>query len=166
MQHLLRRPSPARAAGVAVSAVLLLGVGACGDGAVHVDGFDSSAADRAACATLIASVPANVGNQRRHTTSGSPYAAAWGDPAIVLRCGVGTPAEFTRFSACQRVNGVDWFAPDRMFTDQSSDVLLTTIGRSPRVEVLVPARYRPPLATMVDLAPTILAHTREMAPCS
>jgi hypothetical protein len=166
VQHLLRRPSPVGVAGVVVSAALLLGVTSCGGGAVHVDPFDSPAADRGACVKLIAAVPARVGNQRRRTTSGSPYAAAWGDPAIVLRCGVGAPAGFTPFSACQRVNGVDWFAPDSMFIDQGSDVLLTTIGRAPRVEVLVPARYRPPLATMVDLAPVITAHTRELAPCS
>lgn len=166
MQHLLRRPSPTRVAGVAVSALLLLGVSACGDGTVHVDPFESSAANRSACATLIGALPTHVSGKLRRTTSGSPYAAAWGNPAIVLRCGVGRPAGFTRFAACQRINGVDWFAPDSLYVDQSADALLTTIGRSPSVEVLVPARDRPPLATLVDLASVVAGHTREVAPCS
>lgn len=166
MQHRLRRPSPSRVAGVVVSAALLLGVSGCGDGTVHVDTFDAPAADRAACATLIGAVPSHVSGKLRRTTSGSPYAAAWGNPAIVLRCGVGRPAGFTKFAACQRINGVDWFAPDSAYVDQGSDAVLTTIGRSPAVEVRVPARDRPPLATLVDLASVILAHTREVEPCS
>lgn len=165
VQHRLRRPLPTRVAGVAVSGVLLLAATSCGDGSVHVNPFDSSTADRSACQALIAALPTRVSDQPTHATSGSPYAAAWGDPAIVLRCGVGTPAEFTKFSACQRVNGVDWFAPESAYSDQRADVVLTTIGRAPRVDVLVPASDRPPVATLVDLATAIKAHTREVAPC-
>jgi hypothetical protein len=31
------------------------------------------------------------GQQRRDVEPAGPLAAAWGDPAIVLRCGVGPP---------------------------------------------------------------------------
>ena len=46
----------------------------------------------------------------------SATAAAWGDPAIVLRCGVGEPASFDQFSTCQIVNGVAWYIPDEQIT--------------------------------------------------
>ena len=103
----------------------------------------------------MAALPAHVSDQSRRHTSGSPLGAAWGDPAIVLRCGVGAPEGYEPGSPCQRVNGVDWFVPEDQIEDQGSDVLLTTIGRSPAVEVAVPSDYRPPNAVMVDLADAI-----------
>ena len=51
-------------------------------------------------------------------------------------------------------------------TDQGRDVVMTTIERSPRVEVVVPAEYRPPAAVMVDLAEAIKQHTRLVKRCS
>jgi len=147
---------------VAVAALLA----GCGDGSVDVDSFKVSASGHQACPALIGSLPSRVAGQPRRHTSGSTYAAAWGKDAIVLRCGVGRPKNYDRFAACQRANGVDWFVPESIIEDQSADVVMTTIGRSPAVEVRVPARYRPATAPMVDLAKVIKAHTREVAPCS
>ena len=111
-------------------------------------------------------VPHRVSERARRETKGSPLGAAWGDPAIVLRCGVGTPEGYEPSSPCQRVNGVDWFVPEDQLDDQGSDVLLTTIGRKPAVEVEVPSDYRPPDAVMVDLADAIKEHTEVVEPCS
>ena len=61
---------------------------------------------------------------------------AWGDPAVVARCGV-TPLGPTTLD-CIEVSGVDWVAEPL-----SDGVRFTTYGRSPAVEVLVPAAYRP-----------------------
>lgn len=154
-------------AGAVVSAALALVVAGCGNdgGPVEVRKYDVPAAARNACTTLLAALPAQVADQPRRATKGSPYAAAWGDRAIVLRCGVGTPREFDKFSACQRANGVDWFVPDRVIDDQRADVLMTTIGRTPALEVLVPASYRPSTAAMIDLAATIKKHTKVVQPC-
>ncbi len=91
--------------------------------------------------------------------------AAWGDPPIVLRCGVGTPPDYELFSACQRVAGVDWYAPEDQIADQGTEVVLTTIGRSPAVEVTVPAELRPPDGVLVDLAPALRARSRVTEPC-
>ena len=107
-----------------------------------------------------------MADQERRKTGGNPLGAAWGDPPIVLRCGVPRPAGQDRFAACQTVNGLDWFAPESASTDQAADVVLTTIGREPRVEVVVPAEQRPPDATMVDLAHAIEQHTRKVGGCS
>jgi hypothetical protein len=149
-----------------VAGVVTLAALVAGCGTVDVPASSATSADRAACRGLVAALPDRVSDQERRETSGNPLGAAWGDPAIVLRCGVRRPADQDQFAACQTVDGIDWFAPESASTDQSSDVVLTTIGREPRVEVVVPAELRPPAATMVDLAATIERHTRKVAGCS
>lgn len=150
-------------AGVVVcTAGLLAG---CGSDDVDVDGFQVTAAGQEACPGFLDSLPEHVSDQTRRTVTGSASAAAWGDPAIVLRCGVGRPDGFDRSSTCQSANGVDWFVPEEQIENQSADVLMTTIGRSPRVEVRLPADYRPPVAAMVDLGELIKAHTTVTGTC-
>jgi hypothetical protein len=151
-------------AGVVVLMVLAVLLTGCG--AVHVDDTDVSGAARRACTALIEDVPHRVYERARRDTEGNPLGAAWGDPAIVLRCGVGTPDGYTPASPCQRADGVDWFVPEEALTDQDEDVVMTTIGRVPAIEVVVPAEYRPPAATMVDLAEDIKQHTKVVSPCS
>jgi hypothetical protein len=151
---------------LAASSLLLAGtLSGCGDGSAHVSSFHTPKSDRAACRALLTALPAKVDGKSARTTSGSRYAAAWGHPAIVLRCGVGVSVEFNKFSACQRADGVDWFIPDSDYKDQQSDAVLTTVGRSPRLDLLIPGSDRPPLAAMVDLAAAIKAHTRALSPC-
>jgi hypothetical protein len=149
-----------------VAGVVALVTVLAGCGAVRLPDPDVSAADRRACTSLVDDVPHRVSERARRETKGSPLGAAWGDPAIVLRCGVGTPKGYTAVSPCQRVNGVDWFVPEEQVADQDEDVVLTTIGRKPNVEVVVPAEYRPPDATMVDVADAIKEHTKVVAACS
>ena len=136
-----------------------------GCGAVRLDDAHVSAADRRACKALVAATPHRVSEKSRRETTGGDLGAAWGDPAIVLRCGVGTPDGYHPGDPCQRVNGVDWFAPGNQIADQAEDVTLTTIGRKPNVEVDVPADYRPPTAAMVDLAGVIKKRTKVVEPC-
>lgn len=153
-------------AGVVVLAALL---GACGHGeTVAVDRFEVSATGRTQCRALLEALPDRLADQSRRTVTKGAYAAAWGDPAIVLRCGVGRPKDFDKFSECQRADGVDWFVPDSVIDDQSADAVMTTIGRDPAVEVRLPAHYRPTgsAAVMVDLAPVLKAHTRVTTPCT
>jgi hypothetical protein len=122
-------------------------------------------ADAEACADLVAALPDAVSDQpRRQVDPEDEYGAAWGDPAIVLRCGVPRPDGFDRFSTCQEANGVGWFVPEEQF-DQGVDVLMTTIGFEQNVEVLLPASYRPPAAAMVDVAAAIKDSIREVKPC-
>ena len=140
----------------------------CGGDDVHVDRFTVSTAGQTGCRALLDAMPDHVAGESARTVTGSAYAAAWGDPAIVLRCGVGKPDGFDKVSQCQRANGVDWFVPESTIGDLSADVVMTTIGRSPAIEVLLPAHYRPEgsAAVMVDLATTIKAHTIETTPCT
>jgi len=133
---------------------------------VDVPDTDVPAAERTACAALVDALPASVSDQERRQTKGNPIGAAWGDPAIVLRCGVGKPANYDPRVGCQTVNDMDWYIPEPGMNDQQADVVMTTYGRVPAVEVVLPAEYRPPVAAMVDLAGTIEKHTRLVKKCS
>lgn len=140
-------------------------LGGCGDGAVEVAHYPVSRDGRQDCPGLVHALPRHVSDQVRRPVKGSSYAAAWGDPPIVLRCGVGRPRGFDRFSACQTADGIDWFVPDAAFQDQQADVVMTTLYRRPAVEVRLPAEYRPPVAAMVDLSRTIKQHTKVLGHC-
>ncbi len=121
-------------------------------------------AQAAACTSLVDDLPELVGDQERRTVE-TPYAAAWGDPAIVLRCGVPQPEDFDALSSCQITDGVAWFVPEEQITGQAEDVVMTTIGREPGVEVSIPSEYFPPAGTMVDLAETLKQHTERVERC-
>ncbi len=133
---------------------------------VEVPDTDVPAAQQKACASLVKALPDSVSDQDRRETKGNPLGAAWGDPPIVLRCGVGKPAHYDPLVGCQTVNGMDWFVPEEGMNDQSVDVVMTTYGRVPAVEVTLPAQYRPPVAAMVDLADVVQEHTRVVKKCS
>lgn len=107
-------------------------------------------------------LPDSLADQPRRKVEDNPRGAAWGDPAITLRCGVTMPASFSRFSACQTVNDIDWYVPEKAIEDQNSDVVMTSIGRRPIVEVHVPAQLRPPASAMVDAGKILAAHTRAL----
>ena len=160
-----RRPPSPRPGAVACLLVLLVASAGCSN-AVTVDSPAVSGAQAHACSALVRDLPKGVADQqRRHVDAGDGYAAAWGDPAIELRCGVPRPAGFDKFSACQRVNGVDWFVPESQQTGKPTDITMTTVGRVPRVEVRLPEDYWPPANAMADLAQTMKAHLREEKPC-
>jgi hypothetical protein len=158
-----RRPSPL-GLGVVACSVLLL-TSSC-SGTLRVAAPELTGAHARACAALLRALPARVADQaEREVQTGGGYAAAWGDPAIELRCGVPKPAGFDRFSTCQEANGVGWFIPDKQQTGRPVAVTMTTIGRAEYVEVRIPADYFPPPATMVDLAPAIKRTIRDVRPC-
>jgi hypothetical protein len=149
--------------------VLCLPAACSGESVVSVEGVtgnDLSAADAVACGRLRDALPEVVdGLQRRAVAPRGSYAAAWGESPVVLRCGVPEPAEFDDYSSCQITNGVAWFIPDEQITGEPVDITMTTVGRSPVVEVRLPAAHFPPANAMVDLAPAIKQTTRKTSTC-
>lgn len=94
-------------------------------------------------------LPATVdGRKRRATDPASVRVAAWGDPAVVLRCGVPRPRQLAPTSEVVEVNGVAWFL------EPGSAYVFTTVGRVANVEVRVPSSVERSAATapLVDLA--------------
>ena len=138
----------------------------CGRGPVEVDTPELSASADRTCAALLKSLPATVdGAERREVEPARAAAAAWGDPAIVLRCGVAMPKEFDRFATCQETNGVGWFIPEEQVTGEPRSITMTTIGRDVNVQVTLPPEHWPPANAMVDLARAIKQTTQQKAPC-
>ncbi len=151
---------------MACLALTSLFVASCGGGPVEVDTPELTGATEQACADLKKELPATVdGADRRAVEPSDAPAAAWGDPAIVLRCGVAMPKAFDKFSACQETNGIGWFIPEEQMTGAPASVTMTTIGRDVNVEVTLPAEHWPPANAMVDLARAIKKTTTETAPC-
>lgn len=92
-------------------------------------------ATQPACATV--AWPATVGGLPRTPTDPvAPSVAAWGDPAVIARCGL--PAQPPTTEACVTVNGVDWVVRD--LTDGTAAI---TYGREPALEVLAPQAHGP-----------------------
>ena len=145
-------------AGIVVVAGL---VAACSAGPVEVTATSPSGAAARECAALVAALPDVVADQERRDVSPEDApAAAWGEPPIVLRCGVPKPAGLRPESPCFVVNDVGWFAdeePDR--------VVFTTIGRSTYVEMVVPNEYSPQANALPPVAAAIQAATSELRPC-
>ncbi|MFI5957284.1 DUF3515 family protein [Cryptosporangium sp. NPDC051539] len=92
------------------------------------------------CRALLANLPTTLGNHASRPVSpktASERAAAWGDPAIVLRCGVGEPAT-TVGSAGQvlAINGVSW-----LVTEGNKVTFLRALDLSVAIDVRLPAPY-------------------------
>jgi hypothetical protein len=149
----------------------LLALAACtqdpgSTGPVSMGSPDVTGAAREACRSLVDVLPDELaGQERRKIDPQAALGAAWGDPAIVLRCGVGKPDGLTKFSGCEEVNGVGWYVPDEQVADASAGLTLTTIGLAPAVEVRIPGTYRPPNDALVELAGPIKKHLKLVKPC-
>ena len=107
------------------------------------------------CARLHRQLPDDLdGHDRRDTSPASRRTAAWGDPALVLRCGVTRPPGLTATSEVLEVDEVEWFLAER-----PGAYVFTTAGRTTYVELRVPRSTPRDRATapLVDLAPAITA---------
>jgi len=136
--------------------VLLLALAGCGSGSdLPKPGPDAGSA---LCTALLKRLPEQVLDRRR-TSLDVTGAAAWGDPAIVLRCGVPAPGPSGN---CLVINGQEW-----IFTETKDVFRFVTHDRSPAVEVTFPTsinRTTVPGA-FVDLGPAVkpLPETKAIA---
>jgi hypothetical protein len=85
-------------------------------------------ANNPACAAVSVLLPDSVAGLDRVMTD-AQATGAWGDPTIVLRCGVEPPAPSEL--VCTTIGGVDWLVLDQEEERQR----LVTYGREPAVEV-------------------------------
>lgn len=145
------RPTTRRVALAALGAALVGSALAGCQQALHVDPPALSGSTAYICSSLHARLPDEVDG---HTVTAldprSPYTAGWGQPTIVWRCGVPTPAELTPTSQTIVVDGVQWF-PQKL----TDGYLFTTVGRSVNIDVSVPSAYSPEADVLVDLSPSI-----------
>ncbi|HEY6796305.1 MAG TPA: DUF3515 family protein [Kineosporiaceae bacterium] len=113
-------------AGTILAAVALTGCGpASGDQVVA-----APQAGTPACAAALAAAPATVLGRPRSPLP-VPGTVAWGEPPIVVRCGL--PEQRPTTKRCLSVDDVDW-----VVDDVGDPLVFTAYGRAPTVEVRVP----------------------------
>jgi hypothetical protein len=129
----------------------------CGFGPAGIEPHQTTPGSEAPCAALISDVPDGVSDAVRRDVRGDvPAVAGWGDPVIVLRCGVGPPPEYEPDALLTEIDGVAWLS-----IDGEGGMFFATVDRDPIVEVAVPSAYEPEFDVLADLAPAILAHIPE-----
>ena len=108
------------------------------------------------CRALHAELPHKVNGLSRHDLKPrSDLTAGWGNPAIVLRCGVPRPAIDSDVNAdAVEVDGVTWSVDRR----QDGSARLTTTLRKAYVEVTLPKKRAVDIYPLTDLA-TAVKHT-------
>jgi hypothetical protein len=90
----------------------------------------------ASCPALMSTLPLELAGQpSRRVQSDSPYAYAWGDPAVVLICGVDRPAGYVAGASAIQINGVQWYVD----TTDPDTTVWTTIDRPVYVQISLPA---------------------------
>lgn len=102
------------------------------------------------CTKVISSLPGELLSQGRRPitdSSISSLVAAWGDPVIVVKCGITVPVDAQLAPDIVTVNNIDWRYEElsngtRFFSDS-----LTTV-----IEIDVPKKYVNPTDVLVDLA--------------
>lgn len=132
-----------------VAATLLVALTGCSRGlAVPLPDPLPEGAGAYTCASFKSKLPDEVVSQTVTATDPrSSFVSAWGDPAIVVRCGVPTPSALEPTSQLVTIDGVDWL-PEQL----EQGVLFTTVGRELNVEVSVPNAYAPEADALVDIS--------------
>ncbi len=88
------------------------------------------------CPAVMRTLPLELaGEQSRPVDSDSPFAYAWGEPPVVLVCGVDRPAGWVVGASAIQINGVQWHVD----TSDPDTTVWTTVDRPVYVEVSLPA---------------------------
>ena len=105
-----------------------------------------------------------------HTTPDTPFVVAWGDPPVILRCGVGRPAALHPGSSAQLLSATGSAGPYFAVTRSGDDEVWTVVDRAVYIAIAVPARYAsspvPPLARAISAALPPVCTTDYTAPLS
>jgi hypothetical protein len=120
--------------------------------AVTVAAPPSDASAVAPCTKVLEQLPTSLSDLPArvvHPQPDSPFVVAWGDPPIVLRCGVARPAGLHASSSADTItsDGVVFLVGDQT----NGDNAFTAVDRDVYVEVTVPTSYdQPPLGPLAD----------------
>ncbi len=118
-------------------------------------------AQAAACTKVLAQLPVKLGALAPrivHPSPPTPFVVAWGNPAVVLRCGEAKPASLRPGSSTQFFqNGTAADGPYFDVTKGDGGNVFTTVDRAAYVAVVVPRQYQgatvvPPLSDAIAKA--------------
>lgn len=126
----------------------------------------------APCAKVLEQLPVQLGKlQPRvvHTRPDSPFVVAWGDPAVVLSCGVDRPKDLTPGSSAEFVTAGPDTGPFYDVTRAGSANVFTTVDRQPYISIVVPSAYQgsavlPPLSQAIAQALPAVCSTDPNSP--
>lgn len=125
------------------------------------DGVGQPGADTASCQALMPALPDRLAGAARRTLQGQVAAvAAWGDPAVVLRCGIESPQELTCSAALVQVNGVSWLQLSEAGLDSSTYI---AADRAVRIAVTVPTNSG--TGAIGEISTVVGAKLPARAPC-
>ncbi|MFH8338164.1 DUF3515 domain-containing protein [Streptomyces sp. AM6-12] len=162
--NFFRHRPPALLAALAASVSLLAVAGCTADDGAAVAVPRPDAKTAPLCRSLHTVLPATVdGRRRADPEPRSVYTAGWGNPAIILRCGIVRPPKMIDPKVAQGedpdaiaggVNGVDWL----MEKQGDGTWHFTTAGRKAYVQVTLPKKLSGPddsAQVLEDLAPAV-----------
>ena len=90
----------------------------------------------ASCPALMKTLPIELsGEPSRRVKSDTPFAYAWGDPPVVLVCGVDRPAGYVVGASAIQINGVQFYVD----TDDPDTTVWTTVDRPVYVQISLPS---------------------------
>lgn len=138
------------AIGGALAAVLVLA--GCTEGDPDLPAPEPEGRDADLCRTLMDALPGSLlGEERREVEPDSEFVTGWGDPAVILRCGVDRPAELKPASELLVVNDIAWLG-----VPADDPTTFTAVGRGVYVELTVPASYEAlPAESLPDVSDSI-----------
>lgn len=129
---------------------------------VVIAGLPAEQADSPECRALLATLPDRLGDYPR-ARAAEPVpagAAAWGsyDEPVIMRCGLGRPAEFVVGVPLQLVDDVQWFRLDDADTARSTWVC---VDRAVYVALTLPSGSGPAPIQTISL---VIARTMPAMP--
>ena len=145
--------------GFAMSGFAVIGA-ACAEASLSVESPPVDGAASRQCGSLAEAAPDTVAGAQQREVDSSGVALAWGEPPIIVRCGVPVPSALTPGARCDTIDEVDWFTRRR-----DDGYLFATIGRAVTVEVFVPSSYVPPADALVDLGAAVRAAAPVLERC-
>ena len=118
-----------------------------------------AAANATPCAKVLEQLPVSVDGlvpRVVHPHPDTPFVVAWGNPAVILRCGVERPSSLHAGSAAQFFPGGNPKAGPWYDITRSGDAnVWTTVDRAVYISIEVPAKYA--VAPVVALSTAIAA---------
>jgi hypothetical protein len=111
------------------------------------------------CARITDGSPSRLAGQERSDLDVAGV-AAWGDGAVVLRCGLRPPPP--TIDRCLNVDGVDWILREADVRDDRK--VLVTYGRDPAVELTITDRAARTDTALVELSRAVRP-IRQVAKC-
>lgn len=147
-------PRPrSRVVGVALLALCGLSLTGCTDSVVAAPTLTGDTAE--VCRSVVQALPATILGVSRHDVVDGVQ-AQWGDPALVVTCGVEQPADIEAWSGCSVMEGVQFHINEKQTQDPDGPVTVHTLGTDPVVRLDVPVDVRPRFQDVVAAVAPVL----------